>query len=177
MDNQVFCTDPQIWLNDEEEYSTVKLQWDKSYRTFDNLIKTITEMNATSTEAFTTMKQLQDNIKSEIAKISQNIANIQQVQDKLDAAHKALQRTGNQKNSFANYTTTQQITLMKKVPADKIDTVCDNHVRNGIICHKDCGLEFTGQSGSTRFNGCTCMESNDKCRECGCGPLRYYLIS
>jgi hypothetical protein len=108
MDNQVFCTDPKIWLNDEEEYSTVKLQWDKSYRTFDNLLKMITEMSATSTQAFTKMKDLRNKIKSEIVKISQNITNIQQVQDKLEAAHKALQATGNKKNSFANYTTTQQ---------------------------------------------------------------------
>ncbi|PKC50178.1 hypothetical protein RhiirA1_489064, partial [Rhizophagus irregularis] len=78
MDNQIFCADPQIWLNDEDEYSTVKHQWDKSFKTFSNLLKIITEMNATSTEAFTTMRELRNKIKSEIVTISQTTTNIQQ---------------------------------------------------------------------------------------------------
>jgi hypothetical protein len=172
MDNQVFCTDPQIWLNDEEEYNTVKQQWDKSFRTFDNLIKTITEMNSTSTSAFTTMRDLRNKIKSEIAQISQNITNIQQVQDNLNAAQKALQQTGNQRNSFANYTTTHQISLKKRVPVNYISTVCDNHFNNDIICHENCGLEFVSHSGSNSLSCCACMDSNNICKVCGCGPLR-----
>ncbi|RGB32836.1 hypothetical protein C1646_762424 [Rhizophagus diaphanus] len=62
MDNQVFCTDPQIWLNDDDEYSIVEHQWNKSFKTFDNLLKMITEMNATSTKAFTTMRDLHQEI-------------------------------------------------------------------------------------------------------------------
>ncbi|CAG8730156.1 12016_t:CDS:2 [Rhizophagus irregularis] len=96
MDNQVFCTDPQIWLNDEDEYSIVQHQWNKSFKTFDNLLKMITEMNATSTKAFTEMRDLH------------------------------------------------------------------------------CGLEFTGNSGTTNFNGCYCMGSDNKCTECGCDTYSHF---
>jgi hypothetical protein len=176
MDNQVFCADPHIWQNDEEEYSTVKHQWERSFKTFDNLIKMITEMNATSTKAFTTMKELRDKIKSEIVTISQTTTNIQMIQDKLEAAYKALQKTGDQKNSFANYTTTEVITVKTPIHKDTKNTLCTTHMRDGIICHENCGLEFTRESGSNTFVNCSCMGGDGKCRKCGCGPLRYCLI-
>ncbi|GBC49656.2 uncharacterized protein OCT59_000121 [Rhizophagus irregularis] len=174
MDNQVFCTDPQIWLNDEDEYSIVQHQWNKSFKTFDNLLKMITEMNATSTKAFTEMRDLRNKIKSEIATISQTTTNIQQIQDKLEAAYIALQKTGDKKNSFSNYTTTETITITVPVETSIINTVCTTHQRSGIICHKDCGLEFTGNSGTTNFNGCYCMGSDNKCTECGCDTYSHF---
>ncbi|PKY49131.1 hypothetical protein RhiirA4_545082 [Rhizophagus irregularis] len=174
MDNQIFCADPQIWLNDDDEYSTVKHQWDKSFKTFSNLLKIITEMNATSTEAFTTMRELRNKIKSEIVTISQITTNIQQVQDKLEAAYKALQKTGDQKNSFANYTTTEEITIKKPIQKDTKDTLCTTHMRDGTICHENCQLEFNCESGSSHFIRCSCMGQDGKCRICGCGPSSHY---
>ncbi|CAG8600104.1 11759_t:CDS:2 [Rhizophagus irregularis] len=167
MDNQIFCADPQIWLNDEDEYSTVKHQWDKSFKTFSNLLKIITEMNATSTEAFTTMRELRNKIKSEIVTISQTTTNIQQVQDKLEAAYKALRKTGDQKNSFANYTTTEEITIKKPIQKDTKDTLCTTHMRDGTICHENCQLEVNFESGSSHFIRCSCMGQDGKCRICG----------
>ncbi|CAB4490851.1 unnamed protein product [Rhizophagus irregularis] len=174
MDNQIFCADPQIWLNDEDEYSTVKHQWDKSFKTFSNLLKIITEMNATSTEAFTTMRELRNKIKSEIVTISQTTTNIQQVQDKLEAAYKALRKTGDQKNSFANYTTTEEITIKKPIQKDTKDTLCTTHMRDGTICHENCQLEVNFESGSSHFIRCSCMGQDGKCRICGCEPSSHY---
>ncbi|GBB99715.1 hypothetical protein RclHR1_03600011 [Rhizophagus clarus] len=174
MDNQVFCADPQIWLNDEDEYSTVKHQWDKSYKTFDNLVKIITEMSATSTKAFTTMKELRDKIKSEIVTISQTTTNIQKIQDKLEAAYMALKKTGIQRDSFANYTTTETITVQKPVQLDTKNTLCTTHMREGIICHENCRLEFTHESGTNNFIHCRCMGTDGKCSVCGCEPTSHY---
>ncbi|CAB4490857.1 hypothetical protein RhiirA1_524305 [Rhizophagus irregularis] len=176
MDNQVFCTDPQIWLNDEDEYSIVEHQWNKSFKTFDNLLKMITEMNATSTKAFTTMRDLRNKIKSEIATISQTTTNIQQIQDKLEAAYKALQKTGDKRNSFSNYTRTKTITVTNpvKMSNNTKNTVCTTHQRSGIICHENCGLEFTGGSGTTTFNSCACMGGDGKCTKCGCDTYSHF---
>jgi hypothetical protein len=176
MDNQVFCADPHIWQNDEEEYSTVKHQWERSFKTFDNLIKMVTEMNATSTKAFTTMKELRDKIKSEIVTISQTTTNIQMIQDKLEAAYKALQKTGDQKNSFANYTTTEEITIKKLIQKDTKNTFCIIHMRDGTICHENCSLELTHESESNKFINFSCIGSDGNCKVCGCGPSRYCLI-
>ncbi|CAB4382298.1 unnamed protein product [Rhizophagus irregularis] len=174
MDNQIFCADPQIWLNDDDEYSTVKHQWDKSFKTFSNLLKIIPEMNDTLTKAFTKMRELRNKIKSEIVTISQITTNIQQVQDKLEAAYKALQKTGDQKNSFANYTTTEEITIKKPIQKDTKDTLCTTHMRDGIICHENCQLEFNFESGSNNFISCSCMGQDGKCKVCGCGPSSHY---
>ncbi|PKC61493.1 hypothetical protein RhiirA1_524304 [Rhizophagus irregularis] len=179
MDNQVFCTDPQIWLNDEDEYSIVEHQWNKSFKTFDNLLKMITEMNATSTKAFTTMRDLRNKIKSEIATISQTTTNIQQIQDKLEAAYKALQKTGDKRNSFSNYTRTKTITVTNpvKMSNNTKNTVCTTHQRSGIICHENCGLEFTSSSGTNTFSGCAVcalMVSDGKCAKCGCDTYSHY---
>src|SRR6266542_721045 len=135
MDNQAFCTDPQIWKNDDDERPTVQYHWDKSLRTIDNLLISITEMSSTSTQAFEKMRNYRDKIKSEITKVTQDIANIQKVQDSLDAAQKALQKTGDQKKSFANYTKTETIKLKKIVKADYHSTVCTLHLKENIICH------------------------------------------
>lgn len=172
MDNQAFCTNPQIWKNDEDERPNVQLNWDKSARTIDNLLISITELSSTSTQAFQNMKNYRDKIKSEITKVTQDIANIQLVQDSLDAAQKALQKTGNQKNAFANYTKTESIKLKKIVNASYHSTVCTLHLKNNIICHDHCGLEFKNSSGTDHFKYCACMGSNNLCTKCGCGPSR-----
>ncbi|PKC63514.1 hypothetical protein RhiirA1_537715 [Rhizophagus irregularis] len=174
MDNQIFCADPQILLNDDDEYSTVKHQWDKSFKTFSNLLKIIPEMNDTLTKTFTKMRELRNKIKSEIVTISQTTTNIQQVQDKLEAAYKALRKTGDQKNSFANYTTTEEITIKKPIQKDTKDTLCTTHMRDGIICHENCQLEFNFESGSNNFISCSCMGQDGKCKVCGCGPSSHY---
>ncbi|RGB32832.1 hypothetical protein C1646_762420 [Rhizophagus diaphanus] len=179
MDNQVFCTDPQIWLNDEDEYSFVQHQWNKSFKTFDNLLKMITEMNATSTKAFATMRDLRNKIKSEIATISQTTTNIQQIQDNLEAAYKALQKTGDKRNSFSNYTRTKTITVTNsvKMSNNTKNTVCTTHQRSGIICHENCGLEFTSSSGTFTFSGCAVcarMVSDGKCAKCGCDTYSHF---
>ena len=174
MDNQAFCTDPRVWKDDEDERHTVQFHWDKSIRTIDSLLKTVTELSSTSTQAFENMKNFRDKIKSEIARVTQDIANIQQLQDSLDAAQKALQKTGDQKKSFANYTKTETIKLKEiKNDASYHSTVCTIHLTKGnIICHDHCGLEFTQSSGNNYFGGCYCMGPDKKCRHCGCGPLR-----
>jgi len=172
MDNQAFCTDPKIWKGDEDERLTVQLNWNKSNKTIDHLITEILQLSSTSTRAFEEMKKFRDNIKSELAKVTQDIANIQKVQDSLDAAQKALQQTGDQKKSFANYTTTQNITLKSIVKANYHSTVCTMHFKKDIVCHNNCGLEFESSSGSNHFEGCYCMGSNHLCKVCGCGPAR-----
>jgi hypothetical protein len=173
MDNQAFCTDPRIWKHDEEERCTVQHNWDKSIRTIDNLLMTVTEMSSTSTKAFEDMRNFRDRIKSEIARVTQDIANIQQVQDSLDFAQQALQKTGDQKKSFSNYTKTETIKLKKIVNASYHSTVCTIHLTKGnIICHDNCGLEFKNNSGTDYFKGCYCMGPDKKCKICGCGPLR-----
>ncbi|CAG8432702.1 5684_t:CDS:10 [Diversispora eburnea] len=174
MDNQAFCTDPQIWKNDFEERVTVQHHWDKSIRTIDNLLEAITEMSATSTQAFAKMKEYRDKIKSEILKVTQDIANIQKVQDSLDASQKALQISGNKKNSFANYTKNESIELKKIVPVNYHSTVCTLHLKDDVICHEDCGLEFKNTSGTDHFGGCPCMGPNKICRICGCGPTNHF---
>ncbi|CAB4389893.1 unnamed protein product [Rhizophagus irregularis] len=170
MDNQAFCTNPQIWKNDEDERPNVQFNWDKSARTIDNLLMSITELSSTSTQAFQNMKNYRDKIKSEITKVTQDIANIQQVQDSIDAAQKALQKTGNQKNNFANYTKTETIKLKKIVNASYHSTVCILHLKDSIVCHDNCGLEFNNSSGTSYFSGCFCMGSDGICNQCGCGP-------
>ncbi|CAG8587008.1 2974_t:CDS:2 [Paraglomus occultum] len=101
---------------------------------------------------------------------NKDIANIQQIQDALDAAQQALQVTGDQKNSFANYTKSETITLKKIVPANYHSTVCVTHLREDIICHDGCGLEFTDTSGTDYFRHCLCIGSDSICTQCGCGP-------
>ena len=172
MDNQAFCSDPYTWQENEDAYEELEFKWKRSHKTFDKLLKQITEMSNTSTEAFKTMKELRNKLKADIATISQDITNIQKVQDSLNAAKIALEKTGDQRNSFANYIHTETITLDKIVSADYYSTVCTTHLLKDIICHEDCGLEFTEESGDTSiFSDCACME-DDSCTECNCGPER-----
>ncbi|CAG8521432.1 4312_t:CDS:2, partial [Dentiscutata heterogama] len=110
MDNRFFCTDPEVW-NDDDERVDVEHNWKRSINTIDRLLVTITELSSTSTKAIENMKNYRNRIKYEIAKMTQDIANIQQVQDSLEAAQKALQKTGDQKNSYSIYTKTETITL------------------------------------------------------------------
>src|SRR6266498_5528945 len=165
MDNQAFCTYPQVWKDDEEERPTIQYHWDKSVRTIDNLLMSITELSSTSTQAFEKMRTFRDKIKSEITKVTQDIANIQKVQDSLDAAQKALKKTGDQKSSFSNYTKTETIKLKKIVNADYHSTVCTYHLKQNIICHDGCGLEFTNSFGTDHFVACSCMGSNKLCNQ------------
>ncbi|PKB93224.1 hypothetical protein RhiirA5_441966, partial [Rhizophagus irregularis] len=46
--------------------------------------------------------------------------------------------------------------------------------RSGIICHENCGLEFTGGSGTTTFNSCACMGGDGKCTKCGCDTYSHF---
>ena len=133
---------------------------------------TIIELYSTSIQALINMKNLRNRIKSEITKVTQDITNIQKVQDSLDAAQKALQKTGNKKKSFANYTKTETIKLKKIVNADYHSTVCTLHLKQNIICHDRCGLEFMHSSGTDHFVNCYCMGPNNICNQCKCGPRR-----
>jgi hypothetical protein len=172
MDNRAFCTDPRVWNDDDSERHLVQIHWDNSIKTIDNLLMEVTQLSSTSTQAFENMKKLRDSIKSGIAKVIQDIANIQKVRENLDAAQKALQQNGDKKKSFANYTTTQSITLKKIVPASYYSTLCSRHFTDDIVCHDNCGLEFQNASGTNHFKDCACMGSNQLCKQCGCGPQR-----
>jgi hypothetical protein len=177
MDNQAFCFNPQIWKDDEEERGIVQYNWDKSIKTIDSLLMKITELSSTSTQSFEDMKNYRDRIKSEIARVTQDITNIQQIQNSLqnslDAAQRALQKSENQKKSFSNYTRTETIRRKKIVSASYYSTVCTLHLKDGIICHEDCGEgEFESESGTNYFKSCHCMGPDNKCISCGCGLLR-----
>ncbi|CAG8669174.1 4190_t:CDS:2, partial [Dentiscutata erythropus] len=174
MDNRFFCTDPEVWNDDNDERVDVEHNWKRSINSIDRLLVTITELSSTSTKAFENMKDYRNRIKSEIAKVTQDIANIQQVQDSLEAAQKALQKTGNQKNSYSNYTKTETVTLDKMVDAGYHSTICDNHYKNNIICHERCGLEMETRLGTNNLVHCSCMGSNDICTKCNCGPKSHY---
>ncbi|CAG8610675.1 21950_t:CDS:2, partial [Gigaspora rosea] len=174
MDNQFFCTDPEVWKDDEDERFNVEHHWTKSINTINRLLETITDLSSTSTKAFENMRDYRNKIKSEIAKVTQDIANIQKVQDCLEAAQKALQKSGNQKNSYANYTKTETITLDKIVNSSYHSTVCTLHLKDNIICHDHCSLEMESSSGTDHFVGCACMGSNNICNHCNCGPRSHY---
>ncbi|CAG8696174.1 5866_t:CDS:2, partial [Acaulospora colombiana] len=98
-----------------------------------------------STQTFRKMEINRDKFKSEIVKLTQDIANIQQVQDSLDAALVTLQEAGDQKNSF-----------------------------DGIVCHDNCHLTYTNNPGTDYFKDCACMLFNKACIKCGCGPLSHF---
>ncbi|RIB24007.1 hypothetical protein C2G38_756468 [Gigaspora rosea] len=173
MDNQFFCTDPEVWKDDEDERFNVEHHWKLSINTINRILETITDLSSTSTKAFENMREYRNKIKAEIDKVTQDITNIQKVQDKLEASQKALQKSGDQKNSYANYTKTETITLNKIVKASYHSTVCSRHMDN-IICHDNCGLEMKTSSGTDYFTACYCMGSNNICRFCNCGPTSHY---
>ncbi|CAG8602352.1 22880_t:CDS:2, partial [Gigaspora rosea] len=168
MDNQFFCTDPEVWKYDEDERFIVEHHWAKSINTINRLLETITELSPTSTKAFENMRDYRDKIKSEIAKVTQDIANIQKVQDSLEAAlktaQKALQKSGDLKNSYANYTKTETITIDKIVTANYHSTVCNLHLKDNIICHENCEPKMELSSGTDFFANCACMGPNNICR-------------
>ncbi|CAG8432703.1 5685_t:CDS:10 [Diversispora eburnea] len=135
MNNQAFCTDPQIWKNNFEECITVQYHWDKSIKKIDILLKAITEMFTTSTQTFVKMKEYRDKIKSEIMKVTQDIINIQKVQNSLDAVQKTLQISRNNKNSFANYAKSKSIKFKKIVPVNhykSVEYVDVNQIHNTV---------------------------------------------
>ncbi|KAF0332780.1 hypothetical protein F8M41_020934, partial [Gigaspora margarita] len=173
MDNQAFCNNPSIWKNDEDEREFIEKNWNISFRAINDLLETVTDMSATSTQAFETIRQYRNKIKSEIAKVTQDITNIQQVQDRLKAAQRALQKTEYQKTAFANYTTTETIKLKKIVPCNFSSTVCTLHLKSNIICHEHCEFEMKSVTGD-HFITCYCMGRGNKCTQCGCGPRSHY---
>ncbi|CAG8789804.1 10457_t:CDS:2, partial [Dentiscutata erythropus] len=132
-------------------------------------------MSATSTQAFETMRQYRNKIKSEIVKVTQDIANIQQIQDRLEVAQKALQKTDDQKKAFSNYTTSETITLRKIVNADFHSTVCTLHLKDNLICHENCELEMESASGNDHFAACSYMGCG-RCLVCDCGAKSVKLI-
>ncbi|RIB24000.1 hypothetical protein C2G38_2071145 [Gigaspora rosea] len=172
MDNQFFCTDPEVWKDDEDERFNIEHHWKKSINTINILLETITELSSTSTKAFENMRDYRNKIKSEIAKVTQDIANIQKVQDNLEAAQKALQKSGDQKNSYANYTKTETITIDKIVNANYRSTVCVLHFKDNIICHEYCEPKMV--SGTDFFVDCACMGTGSICRVCNCGAKSHY---
>ncbi|CAG8691783.1 6928_t:CDS:2, partial [Dentiscutata heterogama] len=159
--------------DDKDERFNVEHHWEMSLNTIDRLLEAITELSFTSTKAFENMRDYRNKIKSEIAKVTQDITNIQRVQDCLEAAQKALQKTGNQKNSYSNYTKTETITLDKIVPSNYHSTICTLHDKEKI-CHDGCGLSMETSSGTDHFIRCYCMGSNNLCRVCNCGPRSHY---
>ncbi|CAG8831377.1 26991_t:CDS:2, partial [Gigaspora margarita] len=152
MENQFFCTDPEVWKDDEDERFNVEHHWKKSINTINRLLETITELSPTSTKAFENMIDYKNKIKSEFAKVTQDITKIQKVQDCLEAAQKVLQKSGDLKNSYANYTKTETI---------NIDKIVDANYHNNIICHEYCEPNF----GIDHFDGGCCMGPNNICRE------------
>ena len=45
------------------------------------------------------------------------------------------------------------------------NTVCVEHL---TLCHESCRLNYNPNNGSGFFNDCGCMDSNKRCRVCGC---------
>ncbi|CAG8671244.1 10121_t:CDS:2, partial [Racocetra fulgida] len=160
---------PDNLMGDNEARSEITQHWNKSITTINKLLETVTELAVVSTKAFELMRDLRNRIKSEIAKVTQDIANIQQVQDRLEAAQKALQKAGDQKKAFSNYTTSETITLKKIVESNKHSTVCTLHLKDDVICHENCSLSKETRQGTNHFVSCYCMGGGNKCRQCGCG--------
>lgn len=174
MDNQSFCNDPNKWAEDEDAYDEMQWKWNQSLRTIDKLLTQIANMANITTQSFTNMKELRNELKAQLAIICQDIANIQKVQNSLDGAQKALKTSDDQKKQFSNYTKNETLTLNKIVAANYHSTVCTTHMPQNIICHQGCGLEFREQLGANHFSGCWCMNRGRivTYRICGCGPYK-----
>ncbi|CAH1757105.1 10651_t:CDS:2 [Entrophospora sp. SA101] len=167
VDNQAFCNHPKTWLNDEDKYKRLDSQWKESEKTINDMLIKISRLAPIRTIVFKQMKSLRDDIKCEILRTSQVIANIQIMHDLLDGAQK-------DKKKYENYTKTEEVTISKIVDATNHSTVCITHFKtNNIFCHENCGLNFTPTPGEHPFRDCYCMNDYKVCKKCGCGPTSH----
>ncbi|CAG8657985.1 5283_t:CDS:2 [Cetraspora pellucida] len=171
MDNSAFCSDPQT-LEDPEALSDTERDWKKSNNSIEKLLNTIKTMPSIPTTNFKEIQVIKNSMKIEIDKLSRNIDIIQKVQNKLDESLEKRENASNIKKKFIYYIENDVIYTKKFVEVDYKNTYCSNHMDKGIICHKNCGVEYEDKN-TNDLQKCFCMLGNS-CKECGCGYERHF---
>ncbi|CAG8731450.1 3861_t:CDS:2, partial [Racocetra persica] len=175
MNNSAFCSDPKTWEKNPRILTSIKGEWEASSESIEKLLDTIKTMLSIKTDAFDEMRIKKNNIKIEIEKLSQNIDNIRQIQDKLDDYYKIIKDASDKREFFLYYIEKEAIYVKKFVKVDYKNTYCFDHMHEGIICHPKCGLEYNNQDQDTNdLRKCICLADGEHCKECGCGPERHF---
>jgi len=100
---------------------------------------------------------------------------LNKVQEKLEAAKTGLQNTAEDQKKYKSFKTTETVTKMEFEDTDKHSTFCQLHSSDNIVCHENCGVEFSGL-GDTKLSECACMSKTlpKLCTKCGCGVVTHF---
>jgi len=176
MQNSLFSNDPAKWKANPKIEKRMELDFQESVQTCDEILKTISTMEATSTAAFKDMQDKRNQIKSQISSIVLEVQSLNNVQEKLESAKKGLSDTEEDRKKYSNFKTTQQVSTTTLEPATRHSTFCMQHVAENIVCHDGCGLEYVSQKGASTLSGCSCM-NNNICTVCpgrACGVSNHF---
>ncbi len=187
MQNSLFSTDPATWKSDSKKKKSIQRDWEDSMEVIQDFLKTIASLKATSTEAFKKMQENRNQIKSQITSLTLDVQNLNQLQEKLEAAQKGLKDTEEDRKKYENYKKKEKVKQVALVAAEFHSTLCMQHIKDNMICHENCGLEYTGgqvsaynnntkvhKAGHSSLSGCACMNGTSTCHVCSCGITTHF---
>ncbi|RIB20158.1 hypothetical protein C2G38_2035487 [Gigaspora rosea] len=174
MDNTAFCFDPQD-LEDPETFSDTERDWKRSNYSIKKLLNVIKNMPSIPTTNFKEIQVIKITLKEEINKLSRNIDNIKETQNKLDESRKNKEIAFNIKKMFLHYIENDVTYTKKLVDVGYKNTYCSHHMDEGIICHKNCEVDQVDQN-TDDLRKCQNMESGF-CKICKCGYERHFQMN
>ena len=167
MNNTAFSQDPKRVVNKD----IMNFEWNLSMATSDTLMKHLTSMGTVSTEEFTKIRDIRNNIKSKLHETRLKITRIQTVLEEYHTALKDKEKFEASEEEFKDYTVQKQVVQEQLVESPYHSTICGKCSK---VCHDNCGLEEISVRGSHDFTGCAAFAGQNTCIVCGCHYETHY---
>jgi hypothetical protein len=160
MQNPYFVNDPTILCS---ELTQMKLYWLSSMKTLDILFNKVCNIDSKSATAFRKLLSTRQQIKSELARVINEIKKLDELRQALCLAEEKKFQANNDIEKYKHFK--QSKTILTFVQEDTMhhNTLCMKHKSN---CHEHCSLQETTSAGAQIFSGCNAMDAAGMCILC-----------
>lgn len=160
MQNSAFSQDPSTWTASALE--ALHYDWDQAMNEIAAMIQTIDTFKTKSVTAFKQMKDIRNEIKTQMHAARLEVSKIQKMQDEIAAFDAVLQQSNKDLITYKDYTKGREVDKVEIIDAPFHSTLCQNC---NHVCHPKCKLDETTAVGAQIFQQCWAI-SNGNCRQC-----------
>ncbi len=160
MQNSAFSQDPSTWTAPALE--ALQYDWDQAMDEIRAMVQTIDTFKTKSVVAFKHMKDIRNEIKTQMHAARLEVEKIQKMQDEIAAFETVLKQSNNDLVTYKDYTKEREVDDIQIIDAPFHSTLCQNC---NHVCHPRCSLEETTAVGAQIFQRCWAI-SNGNCRQC-----------
>jgi GTPase Era involved in 16S rRNA processing len=160
MQNSAFSQDPSKWTAPVLE--ALQHDWDQAMDETRAMLHTIDSFKMNSVVAFKQMKEIRNEIKTQMHVARLKVMEIQKMQDQIAAFEAVVKQSNNDLVTYQDYIREREVDKIEIVDAPFHSTLCQNC---NHVCHPNCNLDEITTVGAKIFKQCSVI-SKGNCQQC-----------